>query len=242
MIQLTHEQIDELLGAYCLDAVDADERDAIEAHLPDCPRCRAEVAELREVAALLANNNTEAPEGLWDRIADSIDDTPPPMRLDVGRRRRREWAPIVLSAAAIVAILLLGWQVLDLHRENDRIQKEVAAANANSAAVNQANAALLEPNSQVVRLTGTSDQRALAVLTDSGTGYLVAVNLPTLDGGIYELWGADSAGALTALGSMEQPGVAKFDASRDVAKLLITVEPSFVEQPTTAPIMQGSVV
>jgi anti-sigma factor RsiW len=242
MTQLTHEQIEELLGAYCLDAVDADERDAIEAHLPECPRCRAEVAELREVAALLANNNTEAPEGLWDRIAEAIDDTPPPMRLDVRRRRRRDWVPILLSAAAIVAILLLGWQVLDLRRENDRTQQEVAAADATRAAVNEANLALLEPNSDVVRLTGTGDQRAVAVLTDNGTGYLLAVDLPALDSGLYELWGADSAGALTALGSMQQSGVAKFDASGDVAKLLITVEPSFVEQPTTAPIMQGTVV
>jgi anti-sigma factor RsiW len=242
MNQLTHEQIEELLGAYCLDAVDADERDAIEAHLPECPRCRAEVAELREVAALLANNNTEAPEGLWDRIAEAIDDTPPPMRLDVRRRRRRDWVPILLSAAAIVAILLLGWQVLDLRRENDRTQQEVAAADATRAAVNEANLALLEPNSDVVRLTGTGDQRAVAVLTDNGTGYLLAVDLPALDSGLYELWGADSAGALTALGSMQQSGVAKFDASGDVAKLLITVEPSFVEQPTTAPIMQGTVV
>jgi anti-sigma factor RsiW len=242
MIQLTHEQIEELLGAYCLDAVDDDERDAIEAHLPDCPRCRAEVAELREVAALLANNNTEAPEGLWDRIAEAVDDTPPPMRLDVRRRRRRDWAPIVLSAAAIVAILLLGWQVLDLRRENDRIRRDVAAADATRAAVNEANLALLEPNSHVVRLTGTGDQRALAVLTANGTGYLLAVDLPALDTGIYELWGADGAGALTALGSMEQSGVTRFDASGDVTKLLITVEPSFVEQPTTAPIMQGTVV
>jgi anti-sigma factor RsiW len=242
VIELTHEQIEELLGAYCLDAVDADERDAIEAHLPECPRCRAEVAELREVAGLLANNDTEAPEGLWDRIAEAIDDTPPPMRLDVRRRRLRDWAPIALSAAAIIAILLLGWQVLDLRHENDRIQNQVAAADATRAAANEANLGLLEPNSHVVRLTGTGDQRALAVLTADGTGYLLAVDLPPVDGSIYELWGADSAGALTALGSMEQSGVAKFDASGDVAKLLITVEPSYVEQPTTAPIMQGAVV
>jgi hypothetical protein len=242
MTRLTHEQIEELLGAYCLDAVDPDEREAIEAHLPDCPRCRAEVAEFREVAALLANNDDDAPDGVWDRIAEVIDDTPPPMRLDVARRRRRDWAPIVLSAAAIVAILLLGWQVLDLRRENDRIQKQVAAADATRSAVNQANLALLEPDSRVVRLSGTGDQRALAVLSGQGTGYLLAVDLPKLDSGIYELWGQDSSGALTALGSIDQSGVAKFDASGDVAKLLMTVEPSFVDQPTTAPIMQGSVV
>ena len=82
----------------------------------------------------------------------------------------------------------------------------------------------------------------LAVLTDQGAGYLLSADLPTLEGGIYELWGADSNGTLTGLGSMEQSGIAKFDASGDIAKLLITVEPSFVPQPTSAPIMQGTVV
>jgi hypothetical protein len=239
---LTHEQIEQLLGAYCLDAVDPDEREAVEAHLPTCPRCRAEVEELREVAALLANNDADAPEGLWDRIAESIEDTPPPMHLDVGRRRRRNWMPILLSAAAVVAVLLLAWQVLDLRRENDHIQKQLAAANATSSAIGQANSALLEPNSRLVEMTGTGGQRALAVLTDRGTGYLLAADLPTLESGIYELWGADSNGTLTALGSMQQPGVTRFDAGGDIAKLLITVEPSFVSQPTTTPIMQGTVV
>jgi Anti-sigma-K factor rskA, C-terminal/Putative zinc-finger len=242
MIRLTHDEIEELLGAYCLDAVDPDEREAIEAHLPECPRCRAEVAELREVAALLANNNADAPDGLWDRIAEVIDDTAPPMRLDVARRRRRDWAPIVLSAAAIVAILLLGWQVLDLRRENDRIQQQVAEADASRAAVTQANLALLDPGSRVVRLTGTGDERALAVLTEDGTGYMLAVDLPALDTGIYELWGADSNGGLTALGSMDRSGVVKFDATGDVHQLLVTAEPAFVDQPTTPPLMQGTVV
>src|SRR5262245_65530962 len=100
MTSLTHDEIQELLGAYCLDAVDPDEVEAIEAHLPDCPRCRAEVAELREVAALLANNDTDAPDGLWDRIAEVIDDTAQPMRLDVGRRRSRDRAGIVLEHQA----------------------------------------------------------------------------------------------------------------------------------------------
>jgi len=242
MIRLTHDEIEELLGAYCLDAVEPDEREAIEAHLPDCPRCRAEVAELREVSALLANNDADAPEGLWDRIAEAIDDTAPPMRLDVAGRRRRDWAPILLSAAAIVAILLLGWQVLDLRRENDRVQQQVAEADANRASVTQANLALLDPGSRVVRLSGTGDERALAVLTEDGPGYLLAVDLPALDSGIYELWGADSNGVLTALGSMDESGFVKFDAGGDVQQLLVTAEPTFVEQPTTAPLMQGMVV
>ena len=67
--ELTHDELQALIGAYALDAVDADEREAMELHLLECPRCRAEVAEHREVAAFLAHNGHTAPEGLWDRIA-----------------------------------------------------------------------------------------------------------------------------------------------------------------------------
>src|SRR5206468_3199328 len=54
MTALGHPDVQELLGAYALDALDADEADAVELHLRDCPRCRAEVADYRETAALAA--------------------------------------------------------------------------------------------------------------------------------------------------------------------------------------------
>src|SRR5690606_35755181 len=56
------DEFTELLGAYALDAVEPDEREAVERHLADCPRCRSEVAEHREVAAYLAHAGTDAPE------------------------------------------------------------------------------------------------------------------------------------------------------------------------------------
>jgi anti-sigma-K factor RskA len=42
-----HEQWEDAAGTYVLDALEADERAGYEAHLEDCPACRAEVAELR---------------------------------------------------------------------------------------------------------------------------------------------------------------------------------------------------
>ncbi len=80
------------------------------------------------------------------------------------------------------------------------------------------------------------------MITDQGSGYLVAAGMPQLESGIYEVWSADSNGALTARGSLTQPGIARFDASGDVAQVLVTVEQSYVPQPTTAPIMKGTVV
>ncbi|HEV7864224.1 MAG TPA: anti-sigma factor [Acidimicrobiia bacterium] len=77
----THYDIQELLGAFALDAVDEEERDVIEAHLAGCPRCRAEVEGYRETAALLAQGGDRAPEGVWDRIAEALDEAPPAMDL-----------------------------------------------------------------------------------------------------------------------------------------------------------------
>jgi anti-sigma factor RsiW len=76
-----HENLQELLGAYALDAVEPDEVAAIERHLPTCPRCRTELADHREVAALLGYAGGAAPDGVWDRIIASLEEPPPAMRL-----------------------------------------------------------------------------------------------------------------------------------------------------------------
>ncbi|MGH2872076.1 MAG: zf-HC2 domain-containing protein, partial [Solirubrobacteraceae bacterium] len=54
--QLDHHEIEELLGAYALDAVDPDERAAVDSHLAECLRCRAEVDRHRQIAAGLGND------------------------------------------------------------------------------------------------------------------------------------------------------------------------------------------
>jgi len=80
-VELTHQQIQELLGVFALDAVDGDEAEVIELHLRDCPRCRAEVTEQREVAALLAHTGATAPEGVWVRILEELEPVPPALRM-----------------------------------------------------------------------------------------------------------------------------------------------------------------
>ena len=60
---MRHDELKELTGAYALDAVEANESDEIERHLPGCPQCRSEVAELREVAASLGVGPGPRPSG-----------------------------------------------------------------------------------------------------------------------------------------------------------------------------------
>ncbi len=68
MSTLDHAAVQELLGAYSLDATEGEERLQIEEHLATCPRCLAEVDAYREVAAALGNSAHRAPDHLWERI------------------------------------------------------------------------------------------------------------------------------------------------------------------------------
>lgn len=66
---MIHDDVQSLLGAYALDALDPEEVAAVEEHLAGCPRCQSEVAAYRNTASLLATPGGQAPAGVWDRIA-----------------------------------------------------------------------------------------------------------------------------------------------------------------------------
>ena len=71
------DDLDDLLGAYALDAVNEDERKEIEAYLTRSPVARAEVQRHHQVAAAIAASPGEAPAPLWLRIEALLDDRAP---------------------------------------------------------------------------------------------------------------------------------------------------------------------
>ncbi len=235
---LGHDAIAELLGAYALDAVDPYERDQVEAHLRTCPRCRAEVAEHREVAALLAQSGAAAPDGLWDRIAGALDEAPPQLRLAVTPPPRRSFAlrNLAIAAAVLVvvgAIATLAFAVADQRRTIDRIEAQHDLASA-------ADRAFADPRARTAELrTGDGAVQAIAVVRPSGEGYLVAGDLPPLPRRIYQLWGisGDTVVSLGVLGS--EPGVVGFSADGDFDELAVTAEEQPVPAPTRPPVVHG---
>ena len=249
---MTHHEIEELLGAYALDAVDPDEASAVEAHLADCPRCRAEVEAHREVAALLGSGtSTAVPEGVWDRIAADLGDTPPPVPIEVafGRRQakrteagRRPGRALVglAAAAAFVVIALMGAVLVNQRNDLDDLEDEVAAA--------QGDAALTEllgdPATRVVDLEGEGTQ-ARAFVGQDGESVLVADGLPALDGDrTYQLWGLPEGGdEMVSLGLLgEQPGDSEFRVESEITTLAITDEPSGGSPvPTSDPLVIGTI-
>ena len=244
---MSHDEVAELLGAYALDAVDADERAAIEAHLSTCARCRAEVAEHREVAALLAHEGGDAPDGLWSRIAGSLDAPPPELRLrpvppsaaaeQAARRSVPRWATAVLAAAAAV-LVVLGVTVV---RQGDRIDQLEATATADPLEV-AFQAALDDPTTTLVELASPDGSVQLrGAVTADGRGFLRASSLPALDDDrTYQLWGAAPSGDLVSLGVLgADPGVVAFDASG--FELLAVSEEDLpgVVAPTADPVVAG---
>jgi len=82
----THQEIEELLGVYALDAVDPETAAMVERHLAGCVRCTIEVAQHHEVAGLLANSGGASPAALWAGIANRLDGTTPPSWERLARR------------------------------------------------------------------------------------------------------------------------------------------------------------
>lgn len=70
------EEMKEALSAYADGELQADERETLEAHLAGCSNCKtalqATIAIERRLRALCAEER--APEGLWDKVSDSISD------------------------------------------------------------------------------------------------------------------------------------------------------------------------
>lgn len=246
-----HDELQSLLGAYALDAVDPSERDAVEAHLRDCPRCRAEVAEHREVAAALANIGGDAPPAVWDRITATIDHGEPAADGDV-RRFRGSWPPkthdstvpggmrrrrrrrsslasvgaAALAVAAVVAIALLGWRVVDQGDQIDRLNTAMHSGGLAQAAL----AAEASPDARTVDLVssdGSGGHRTLAtaVLLPDGTGYLVRDRLSALaPDRTYQLWAVVGDRTISAGVLGNDPPVLAFRAPSGATALAVTDE------------------
>lgn len=234
---LSHSEVRELLGAYALDAVDDDEARAVEDHLDACQPCRAEVREHREVAAMMASGWSAAPEGVWDRIAGSLEEAPPAMVVPLGAARaaraerdegrRRSVGPVraavaVGVAASVALVAFLGVKVVDTGRQVDHLAAQLADGDVGRAAA----AAARRPDARLVSMKSTDGRRSAdAVLLSDGSGYLVKTDLPPLNPQrTYQLWAVVGSAKISVGVLGPTPGPVAFHAPPDAAALAITEE------------------
>lgn len=215
---MNHEQYQELLSLHALDALDASEARALAAHLETCAECRAELAELKETAGLLAYAAPTAQPGpaLRARILESIHnektDSVPAAKtgarvVDLPPRLQNQAWPTFLRMAAAIAMIALLIGVVVLWRRDARLQREVAAlsrqlnaqqrelARDREAAARQrdAIAMLTSPNMKRMELAGTQTAQNAhgAFVLDPKTGHamLLTSGLPATPPEMaYELW------------------------------------------------------
>lgn len=222
----TADELDELLGAYALDAVEPHERRLLDDYIASNPRAAAEVEQHREVATMLAFTGSDAPEGLWDRIVSSLDEPAPEpgpelakvLPVDAARRRRSrleafgKWS-LASAAAAVVAVSAVV--VLDLGRgSSDPLQSAVEAVRS-------------DRDSRQAVLVNDEGLGIEVVVDESGLGYILAADLPQLPRDLtYQLWGVvgDQVISIGILGP--SPQIATFTAKGDLAALAITIEAS----------------
>jgi anti-sigma-K factor RskA len=216
--------VEELLGAYALDAVDDHERRQVEAYLRANPEARAEVEGHREVAALLATTGDRAPVGVWDRIADALEGRAPrpgPALAAVLPARRSAWrVALVASAAAAVVAAAVAITVV--------VRDDTARLPVVDDAIEQAyGEAWADPAARRVRLVSEDDTlTADAVVEPAGVGFLSAGGLPELPTTeTYQLWGVYDDGDVISLGVLgSRPAIEPFTAEGNVEALVITRE------------------
>lgn len=252
---MEHPEVEELLGAYALDALDPDEADAVERHLRDCPRCRAEVEAHREVASLLGASGADAPEGLWDRIGSELQELPAPgvpgellAFTPLARQRRRRRLSVLVplgavAAAVVAAVVALSLEVGNL---NGQVQSFQAATRSGGLAPLVASA--LAAPSSTIRLT--SDVSGAEVTVARGSGGVAywagSKDLPVLPANeTYQLWALVSGRSQPISVGLVGNDPTVFNAFRigsGTVRLMVTEEPAGGTPAPTTPVIVAAAV
>ncbi|QSR33151.1 anti-sigma factor [Nocardioides sp. S5] len=229
-----------LTGAYAMDALDDLERARFEQHLAQCEDCRAEVAELRETAALLSETvATTPPAALRESVlagishirpmAPEVPQPAPTPLADTTAGRGRGWMPF-LVAAALALFVGIGAMVSQPWSDDDQVRQLTAAEQV-----------LQAPDAEEVFLDLGEAGRATVVRSKSEDRAVISTEdmVSAPEGKAYELWFINGE-EFTSAGLMsDDPDqtVVLDGSAADAAAVGITVEPdSGSEQPTTDPI------
>jgi len=219
-----HEEVQELLAAHAVWALEAEENRQAErliaSHVPDCQECREALKGFTAVSSelALAAGGRRPPRVIATRLRRQIKSS---------RQRRRAWA--LLSAAALLSLIALaGWSAHLSTRVND--------ADVRQARTGEFLATVSHPLSHVVPLSSTRStspgaalaQLAAAYVPGSGSLYLFGSLPAPRQDRVYQLWVLRDGRFQSAGTFRPERGQVLYRIKADVDRiqeLLVTEEP-----------------
>jgi anti-sigma-K factor RskA len=254
MSSTEHESVRDLAAAYALGALSPEETREFEAYLASSPEAQREVAEYRDVAALLALAGPDAApsEGLRERVLEQV-----------GAQKTRSLPPRtnpivwVALAASLIATVGLGSALLstrgELAQMQGRLESTSLRLDSASVLVSEQKKTLdhvLGPGVEMFQLTASGDpEPGIQLFWDRlrNSAILSAYRLRQLDPGkAYQLWFIKDGKPVPSVtfkpgqagGAMVQPIEVP---SGDISAAAVTIEPETGSQQPTMPIvMVGS--
>jgi anti-sigma-K factor RskA len=258
-----HEQFADDLALYALDALEGEQRTAVEQHVESCVSCRRELESLRGDMALLALSTAgpHPPQRSRDRLMQAIAAERPAMVPERAAVSSGGWFGRLGWMAAAFVLLAGALLMNDAREKNTALQREIAelqtktvAQDAELQRVRDVFAEFSGPSAKPVTLevpNGHPQPQGKAIYVESsGRLLFVANNLPALpDDRAYELWLLPSEGNPVPAGVFRpdttgssvvvNPPLAAGVSAKGFA---ITVEPKEGSAaPTTKPMMVGLV-
>ena len=234
-----------LTGAYAVDALDALERSAFEAHLSECDSCAEEVMGLRATSAVLGVAVAVTPdEEFRRRLMSQVRNTrqqAPLAGSETGRvlpllRRARTTSRALLAVAAALVVLAGSLGAVAIQQQNRAQTLQRAASDVASV--------LAAADAQTMTGGGDQGSSARVIMSRSkASAVFVGQSMPDV--------GRERALQLWVLGDGNPRSVGVIDAGAPIVahgvkpglRLGVTVEPAGgSRQPTTTPIMQLDLV
>ena len=251
---MSHPEQDTLLdlaAAHALGALSPEEARRFEAFLAGSPEARREVAEYRDVAALLALGGSEAAPSpdLRERVLSRIQGAPTRPSA-APRRRSPPWGAL---AAGLVAAVGLGFgyvqlrEVRDLRAELGRTMQRLAKTSELLTAREATLNAIFEPGVQMFQLTASGDPDPLIqVFWDRERHRAIVHGFklgPVPEGRAYQLWFIkDGAPVPSVTFKPEADGRVRLEQiavpeDGTVSAAAVTVEPESGSPQPTSPIL-----
>jgi anti-sigma-K factor RskA len=242
----------DLAAAYALGALGPEETREFEAFLASSPEAQREVAEFREVAALLALSGSDAgaDSDLRQRVLASVEQSSSGARA-IPRRPRPLWGALAASL-----ILLLGYSAGLLWLRNQLARQDaIITAKDQELALTQRDIkerqaildAILDPRVQLYQLTATGDSKpGIQLFWNRWRNEMLLHGSqlnPVPPGRAYQLWFIQNGKPVPSVtftpsptGSATRLGV-KVPPGRGVSAAAVTVEPSSGSAQPTSPIV-----